>query len=298
MSVNAASVSRHAPFLSVKRWLFPLLARPRIAHTIKYVVYVSLIANFGAYVVDDYLAFRSALPPDAPLSEVVIMFATSIDAFAWIALVFLFELETYALPDEAFTNWLSRLILSIRIVCYVLIAYAAYGYTAEAIENYDFAQVPGVDSLCVLADRGVALQVDVIKYVDVTAANCASLSDDDVFYQIAGEVSVIGAATLAHVQHMGWVDICNAFVWLLVVFLIEIEIRMQSADRFGGTLLNATRQAKTLLYLVLIGNGIIWFFNSYYLYTWDAFLWIFGFWAIELNLAEWEIDRVQAMGAT
>jgi hypothetical protein len=44
-----------------------------------------------------------------------------------------------------------------------------------------------------------------------------------------------------------------------------------------------------------MGNGIIWLFGSYYLYTWDAFLWIFGFWAIELNLAEWEIERVHEL---
>jgi hypothetical protein len=94
---------------------------------------------------------------------------------------------------------------------------------------------------------------------------------------------------------MGLVDICNAFVWLIVVILIEIEVWLQTIDRFSSPLLTATRQVKTLFYLVLMGNGIIWLFGSYYLYTWDAFLWIFGFWAIELNLAEWEIERVHEL---
>ena len=49
--------------------------------------------------------------------------------------------------------------------------------------------------------------------------------------------------------------------------------------------------------IVLIGNGVFWFATGYYMYSWDAFLWIFGFWAIELNLAEWEVDRTREIGA-
>jgi hypothetical protein len=45
----------------------------------------------------------------------------------------------------------------------------------------------------------------------------------------------------------------------------------------------------------LIANGVVWAFGGYGLFAWDAFLWIFGFWAIELNLAEWELDRVQEL---
>ncbi len=46
-----------------------------------------------------------------------------------------------------------------------------------------------------------------------------------------------------------------------------------------------------LLYAVLIGNCLVWLFTGYYVWSWDAFVWIFGFWAIELNLAEWELER-------
>ena len=51
-------------------------------------------------------------------------------------------------------------------------------------------------------------------------------------------------------------------------------------------------------YLVLIGVMLVWLFTGYYLYSWDAFLWIFGFWAIELNLAEWEQEHKKALLAT
>ena len=82
-----------------------------------------------------------------------------------------------------------------------------------------------------------------------------------------------------------------------MVLLIEVEIRLQWEDRFGSRLLRAVRLSKTLCYAILIGNGVIWLFTGYYLYTWDAFLWIFGFWAIELNLAEWEQERLEELEA-
>jgi hypothetical protein len=295
MTNQAVTLSQRRPLLSVKHWLVPLLARPRVAHGIKYIVYLSLLVNFALYIRDDYFAFRSALPAGAPLLDILIQFSTSIDMAAWLGLVVLFELETYTLAEEAWTKLLTGLLRSVRLVCYLMIAYAAYGYTAEALDNFNYTEVAGASDICDLADGHTSLLVGVIEYVEITPENCENLSDDSTFYQFEGEVSVIEESALPHVQFMGLVDICNAFVWLIVVILIEIEVWLQTIDRFSSPLLTATRQVKTLFYLVLMGNGIIWLFGSYYLYTWDAFLWIFGFWAIELNLAEWEIERVHEL---
>ena len=136
-----------------------------------------------------------------------------------------------------------------------------------------------------------------ITYVDITSANCKELSNDSEFYNISDEVSVVDASTLKHIQWMGWIDVDNAVIWILVVLLIELEVWLQAADRFSSLALTVARQTKTLFYLVLIVNGFIWAFTHYWLYAWDAFLWIFGFWAIELNLAEWEQERLQELKA-
>ena len=55
------------------------------------------------------------------------------------------------------------------------------------------------------------------------------------------------------------------------------------------------RILKTVLYGELIINAVIWGATGYPIYAWDAFLWIFGFWAIELNLAEWEKERIEEL---
>lgn len=282
---------------TVKSFLIPLLTRPRIARVIKYSVYFGLIVNFGFYISDDYLAYKAALPANAPLADILQQFSTTIDVAAWLGLVFLFELETHALPDEAFEGWIPKALHAARLICYVSIAYAAFGYTAESLENFEVTSVDGIDNICQLADKNTSLQTDVITYVEITTANCAGLSTDSEFFRISDEVSIIDSSALAHVQWMGWIDIDNAYVWIFVVLLIEIEIWLQTTDRFSSRALTVARRAKTFFYLVLIVNGFIWASTGYVLYAWDAFLWIFGFWAIELNLAEWEQDRLQELDA-
>jgi len=280
---------------TIKSLLVPLLMRPRVAQTIKWTVYLALIINFGVYVYDDWMAYQRTLADDAPWSDIFEQFATTINIAAWLGLVFLFELETYALPDEAFKGWVTKTIHSVRIVFYIGVTYAAYGYTANTLDYYDYVEVVGLTELCQIADQGRSLQLDTIAYTPITAENCASISASAPYYQKAGEMSVIDIPALDHVQKLSWVDVADAFVWLIVVFLIEIEIRMQAADRFDSRSLQPVRILKTVFYGELMINAVIWGATGYPIYAWDAFLWIFGFWAIELNLAEWEQERTQEL---
>ena len=277
--------------------LAPFLSHPRASQIIKYVVYGALVVNFAAYIADDVQAHLASLSSDSPWSDVLTRYSTSIDTLAWIGLVALLELETYALPDEAHRKPVLYTLHGTRFACYLLIAYAAYGYTVETLDNYDVSPIPGLSDVCEIAGEGRYLQLDAIEYVEVTAANCADLSDGDRFFRISDDSSVIAERTLGHVQWIGWFDVANAFVWLLVVFLIEIEVRLQTWDQFSSRWLTVVRVAKAVLYVDLIAHGIVWAVTGYALYTWDAFLWIFGFWAIELNLAEWERDRILELEA-
>ena len=244
------------------------------------------------------VAVFSTLPADATWVDYLTQVATSIDTVGWLGLVFLFELETYTVPDEKWTVYLARLIHSLRIACYASIAIATFGYVAEALENFDVARVDGVADACQLAGQGTMLQLNQFEYVEITADNCAGLPADQAYYRIANEVSVIGESALGEVQRLGLVDIDNAVVWLIVVWLIEIELWMQARDRFSSPVLRTVRRTKSFFYLVLIANIFVWMYVGYWRYAWDAFLWIFGFWAIEMNLAEWEVDWLEELGAT
>jgi hypothetical protein len=297
MSESSTTITTRGHLFTIKSFLIPLLTRPRVAQAIKYTVYFSLLVNFFLYLEDDYLGMLSTLTPDAPLMDYLTRFSTSIDMAAWLGLILLFELETYAIPDEAFSRWTSVILRALRAVCYVSIISAAYGYTVESLENYEFVPAEGISNACDVAGQNLWLQLDVVDYVEITTENCAAVSADNSFYQIEGETALLGASQLQHVQWIGLLDISNAFFWLFVVALIEIEVWLQTKDRFSSRLLPVVRMSKTLFYLVLIANGVIWAATGYLLFAWDSFLWIFGFWAIELNLAEWERDRLQELSA-
>ena len=279
----------------LKRMLAPLLGHPRATHFIKWSVYLALIVNFGFYVNDDWQAFQSALGGEADLEETLESFATSIDVIAWLGLVFLFELETYILSDDAFKGWVPRALILLRLVCYGSICFAAYGYVAIEIDNFKVTPIAEITDLCAVAGQGTAIQIDLINYEDITRENCANISQGPPFFQIDQNLSIVDGPVLEHVQEMGFIDVINAFTWLIVVFFIEVEIRLQSADRFGSRIVPWVRRTKTVFYGVLWINAIIWLVTGYPMYTYDAMLWIVGFWAIELNLAEWEQDRVEEL---
>ena len=296
MSSEAAIRGHQDPLLSIKRFLFPLLARPRVKQALKWFVYGALLINSAYYFYIDYGSWLAALPADASILDILTQVATSIDTVAWVLLVVFFELETYALPDRFWKDWVLRLVHLLRVFCYVMIAFSAWGYTVETLNNYRFSEAADISTACDAADTGVSMQTDANTWTEISSANCGSV-DDDTFYRLDGEVALIPASALPEIQFLGWFDVINAYFWIIVVLLIEVEVRMQNSDRFGGPLMAAVRTTKTLLYLVLIGHCVLWLVTGYYVWSWDAFLWIFGFWAIELNLAEWELDRTRELEA-
>ncbi|MBT3622624.1 MAG: hypothetical protein HN526_00900 [Gammaproteobacteria bacterium] len=289
------SKSVNSRFISIKQVLLPLLAHPRVAFLLKWFVYVWLCINFLQYVLDDILAYNSSLAADASLADIILTFRTTIDTAAWLVLIVVFELETYALPDAAFTRWLDRIFIAIKGLCYTCIAYAAYGYFADTLELYDLIALGHIDDLCSLAGQGLFLQLDAADYSEISLSSCSALHAGSEFFQIRGQTSIVSASELGSIRTMGWLDFGNAIVWIVVVILIDVEVHLQNTDQFDSKRLAYARLFKMLGYGFLIGACLMWFFYGYALYTWDAFLWIFGFWAIELNLAEWEQERVKEL---
>ena len=289
------SESVNSRVISIKQVLLPLLAHLRVAFSLKWFVYGWLFINFLLYVQDDILAYHSSLPADASLADIILTFRTSIDVAAWLVLIVVFELETHALPDAAFTRWMDRVFTAIKGLCYTCIAYAAYGYFADTLDLYDLIPLGHIDDLCSIAGQGLFLQLDAADYSEISLASCSALNAGSEFFQIRGQTSIVSANELDSIRTMGWLDFGNAVVWIVVVILIDVEVHLQNADKFGSKRLSYARLFKMLGYGFLIGACLMWFFYGYALYTWDAFLWIFGFWAIELNLAEWEQERLKEL---
>ncbi len=61
---------------------------------------------------------------------------------------------------------------------------------------------------------------------------------------------------------------------------------------------NKSYKPEIFLYLILFILSIYWASLSHWLYTWDTFLWVAGFAAIEMNISEWRDDLLEEQAET
>jgi len=257
-----------------------------IQQAVKWIVYFILIVNFVFYALDDIETAEHSLRNGGTLLQWVSMFTTTIDELAWFMLLFLFELETYALSDEAFEGITGKLVLGVRIVCYVFLANTIYAYSMDVLALTQEVPIVGISGLCQLADQGFSYTYNLV-YTVVDQANCSSLSADTVFYPVDSESLVADTAGIAISIQLAWVDLIEAVVWLLIVFLIEFMVQLQGRGISSGPMITAGNYAKPALYGILFVVAAYWGTLQHWLYVWDELIWIAGFVAIEANVVEW-----------
>lgn len=251
---------------------------------IKWVVYSLLLLNWGFYAVEEFINASHTLRHGGTFLEWTEAFATTIDEFAWFGLLFMLELETYMLDESMEKPWVKWSVHGLRLVCYVFLAHTVYA-RVTAMENVSNAQVDtAVTRLCQVADRNISFGEN-YDYEIITAENCAALSDDSVFYMLEPSVITDREGMALEKKHV-WVDFQDAVMWLLVIWAIELAVWLQNRNIAGGVLMLASHAAKAG-YVVLLSHAAFWAWTGNWVWAWDQFLWIAGFWAIENNLSEW-----------
>lgn len=253
---------------------------------IKLIVYVLLLVNFGNYIAEDMMIASHTVGEGATFLAWTAAFTTSIDLVAWFVLLFLFELETYLLSDEAFTKARTRLIHGVRLVCYLFLAHGIFSYGNTVLELRDVEQVAGVDNLCHWADSDVSWGKN-IYYEELDQNNCQTLSQESEFYLIERGTVVTDGSGFELERQLTFIDLAEASTWLLILLFIELGVRLQDRGVAGGPLLRTVLGIKFFFYTMLWGAAAFWLYHGHYLYAWDEALWIFGFVAIEMNMSDW-----------
>jgi hypothetical protein len=258
---------------------------------IKWAVYSLLLINWAFYIQDDWEIASHTMRNGGTFLDWTGAFATSIDELAWFALLFLFELETYALSDEALSAGRTRLMHGIRFLCYAFLAHTLYAYADYIYELATVAQIQGVNSLCQLAGADVSFARN-LEYTILDDVNCATLSGDSRFFYVEEGLALTDSAGLKLERHLAWVDLAEAITWLAILFTIEMNVRLQDRGITSGTLMTVVNRAKFLLYGLLWCAVIYWAYHGHWLFSWDEALWILGFAAIEMNVVEWR-DEIE-----
>jgi len=267
--------------------------RRRIFQAVKYATYLALCGNILFFLREELGSlehtFTGALSP----AETVQVFAATLDTAAWVVLLLLFELETWVLDDDRITGWTRRSLHGVRMLCGVAIFWAFLGYCAELITLYQVTWLSDFRGCDAPGDWSLLLRLD--EYAPLAPGNCAAVADGA--FRIGDFAIVADAGTLTATRYLAWTDVINAAAWILVVILLEVEVRLQLRGRLTDTIVDGTRYLKYVLYSTLFSAAVYWGVAGKFLDFWDASLWLFAFIFIELNVFDWQRDTQDSKGA-
>ena len=261
----------------------------------KYLVYAALVANAALFFKDDWEAASHVFRDGLPFAQIIEGFAPSIDTAAWVILLLLFELETCQLSDKMLKRPIGLVIRGLRALCYVVIVYAFAGYLGKAL-GFGLYVPTSIPDACAWAVKQFALLVELDEYQALNAGNCAGITGD--LFVNEQTRTLAEACTLVQATRLAWVDVVNSGTWLLILVLLELDVRPGVKRLFPGWFAVISRRAKYLLYAVIAGAAMYWGIFGTFLDFWDAFLWIAAFIFIERNVFEWEQELETEDSAT
>lgn len=256
-----------------------------------------LIINWGFYILEDWNRAVHTLHPGSTLLDWVREFATSIDESAWFILLFMFELETYILEDQELQAWVTKIVHGVRLACFMMIIHTVYAFALTVVDYQPTVVVEDVSNLCDMTNEEVSFVYN-LEYTEITEQTCGGLSGETEFYWIGNDPVVSSLAGLNLERDLAWTDLVEVLTWLLIILLIEIVVRLQERGITSGTLVSAANKVKFFLYLILCGLAVYWASLTHWLYTWDTFVWIAGFAAIEMNISDWRDELLEEQHET
>ncbi|MBT4521866.1 MAG: hypothetical protein HOC23_17845 [Halieaceae bacterium] len=261
--------------------------RYRLFTGMKYLVYLLLSFNVYLFLQEEVSAVQHTFAGDLQFEQIIQAFAATIDTAAWVILLLLFELETSVLDDSMIRGAVKWGLHGTRGICTVAIVYAFSGYCRELITLYN-VEALSIGDLCQQVDQGYSLLLGMDKYALLDAANCKTLGAQ--VYQLKDFDIIADSSPLQSVRSLAWTDVINSASWLLVVIVLEIEVRMQLRGDLSDKVMDVARTIKLILYFVLFAAAAYWGYAGNFLDFWDAFLWLFAFIFIELNVFEWHFE--------
>lgn len=266
--------------------------RERVFMLFKYTVYLLLTINVFVFFDIEWAASDVRFQDGVSFASIYEAFAATIDTAAWVVLLLLFELETYVLDDEHFTPKITWTLHGVRFFAYFFIVVAFLGYI-EALTFTLGATPSDVTNLCTLVAEGWSYGADINDFTLLTTENCGQFSGAVAYLQYPGVNAVVGVEDFVTSKWLAWTDVINAGVWLLVVMVLEADVRLQEKDLLKGTLYYVSTASKFILYSILVAAAVYWTMDGGFIDSYDAWMWLIAFVFIELNVFEWRQESLE-----
>lgn len=252
---------------------------------IKYLTFLALSLNVYLFLQQELGAANVSTAASFGVGDLIQLFSATLDTAAWLVLLLLFELETAVLPDDKLVGTTRLAIHSMRLFCGVAIVSAFFGYLGEWHVFLAATSIPAEP--CALVNDGWTVLLAFDEFAPLDATQCIHLGRDALSITALDRV-VAAPQIFTDAHHLALVDAINAGAWILVVIVLEVEVRLQLQGGVPKQFQWVLNSAKLLIYLTLAAAAVFWGFEGDFLDFWDAALWLFAFVFIELNVFEWQ----------
>ena len=216
----------------------------RVFTAVKWLVYGLLCINAYVFLDEELTTLEHTFVDGIEPGQIIQVFSATIDTCAWIVLLLLFELETSVLDDSRIKGGVRLALHGVRYLCSAAIVYAFTGYFAELMMMYNTELLPATDA-CAYLSQGMSLLVDLDDYVALTAQNCSAVAAPH--YQLAGFDILAPAEALESARYLAWTDVINSGTWILVVIVLEVEVRLQLRGELSVRIMDITKYFKFVL---------------------------------------------------
>ena len=284
----AGGIQRVGHMSTQRTWWQSLDVKQRL----KLVVYALLLINFAHYIGNDIEQAQHTFHSGWRWYDWTSNFATTLDELGWFVLLFLLELQTYVLSDDAFTRGRVITMNAISLICYLAIGHAVFAF-GEYLVDLAGATHHVDTALCAFANDGLSFTRN-LEYWELDANNCGTLSTVSEFYIFSQGQVISDAAGMTIELELAWVDLVEVVVWLVILFFIALRIRLQDRGISSSRLLSFATTTKGVLYGILWCLAAYWAYRGHWIFAWDEALWILGFMAIGMNLSDWRKEIAQS----
>jgi hypothetical protein len=176
----------------------------------------------------------------------------------------------------------------IRLLCILFIGHTIVAFGNNLLELRRAVEVAETD-VCELAGQQLSFARN-LEYRDITVETCGSIDAALPLYNFDQGQLITDADGLRVEWELAWADFLEVLLWVVILFFIELMVRLQEKGITSGWLLNTARISKAVLYGFLWLIAAYWASGGHWVFAWDESLWILGFIAIGMNLSEWRED--------
>jgi hypothetical protein len=248
----------------------------------KYGTYAILTVNAITFSSQELMAAPHLFRDGVPLSRIIDAFPATVDAWAWLALLWLFELQTSVIPSEKIRGALRWGLHATRALCYALAFYAFFGFLANLELVWSF--VPSdIADICSLMGADFSVMLDLPEFAPLDSMDCEEMADWAPFFQLPGRAIITDWETLAYLRRMAWVEVINDAAWLLLVLVLEADVQLAERRLLTRTIAWISTVTKGILYVLLFASAVAWGIESGFQDFVDAVLWLAAFVFIDLN---------------